>query len=576
MNVQLENIPDELKARPQWVTHKKKIPFNPRTGKTADTTDPTTWATFDEAWNACQRHHHAGIGYVFSPDDPFVGIDLDKCRNADTGAIDTWAQDIIATMQSYSEQSPSGTGVHIFVVGDIAKSIPTKQIEVYNQERYFTVTGQQLAGTPSTIRSVNGELTKLCESLRPAPRPKVERAYTAPEATVDADHARRYALAALRDESAIMRAAGDGERHNQRIKSAYALAGYIPHIIEDEITDALAINFGENEDSARKTIADGIAAGKDDPRIIPPPREPDRQFAGRAAEDLDDLDPATLRSHLRDVIADRDRWKAKAEHLDEWRAWTVKVAAIPTEKLSPAAKVTAIGSYPEMKSRASRGISTPMPLWVGGGKDDDGNKLSGGVKDAAGLSADTAGAKLKELATVGALERKEVRDAKGHTKVLIGPGNFFQPETWAPPAPRNHGGERTPKSRPAPACPEHGSDAPVLLETTIVEQPICGECETSLGDPKFAQKRTLLWEVDTDPDQQLAVQERTDAYPVQQVAGRLAGTKPDPQLADWGPTVPRTLSVPLIDLDNAPGVLAGKIAPDDPWLDLQRQMQARR
>jgi len=79
LNVQLENIPDELKARPQWVTHKKKIPFNPRTGKAADTTDPATWGTFDEAYQAAQRRHHAGIGYVFSPDDPYVGIDLDDC-----------------------------------------------------------------------------------------------------------------------------------------------------------------------------------------------------------------------------------------------------------------------------------------------------------------------------------------------------------------------------------------------------------------------------------------------------------------------------------------------------------------
>ena len=540
MNVQLENIPDELKARPQWVTWKNengtKVPYNSRTGRKASSADPATWATYQETHDAQRRRHHTGIGYVFSPDDPYTGIDLDDCIN-EAGQIETWAQDIIDTMASYSEVSPSGTGVKLWVKGSISKNVKTKQIEIYSQTQYFTVTGQQLAGTPSTIRSVNGELTKLCESLRPAPRPKIESTYTTPEATVDADHARRYALAALRDESAIMRAAGDGERHNQRLKSAYALAGYIPHITEDEITASLAVNFGDNEDSARKTIADGVAAGKDDPRTIPPPREVNRQIAGWAADDLDDLDPATLRSRLRDVIADRDRWKAKAEHLDEWRAWALKVAAIPTERVSPAAKVVAYAIYPEMKSRASRGISAPVSLWVGGGKDDDGNKLSGGVKDCAGLSADTAGAKLKELANVGGLEREPARDAvTGRRKVLIAPGGFFQPETWAPPELRNHGGERTPKPRPAPACPEHGSDAPVLLETTIIEQPICGECETSLGDPKFTQKRTLLWEVDADPNRQLAVQEKTEELPpIRQVADcpREDAPDPNPQIAGW-------------------------------------------
>ena len=332
-----------------------------------------------------------------------------------------------------------------------------------------------------------------------------------------------------------MRAAGDGERHNQRLKSAYALAGYIPHITEDEITDALAINFGENEDSARKTIADGIAAGKDDPRTIPPPREANPQIAGWSADDLDDLDPATLRSRLRDVIADRDCWKAKAEHLDEWRAWALKVAAIPTERVSPAAKVVAFSIYPEMKSRASRGISAPVSLWVGGGKDDDGNKLSGGVKDAAGLSADTAGAKLKELASVGGLDREPVRDAvTGRRKVLIAPGGFFQPETWAPPELRNHGGDRTP--RPVPACPDHGTDAPVLVETTIVKQPICGTCEKPLGTPTFTQRRTLLWAAGETPNPQLAVQERTEELPlIRQVADwpREDAPDPNPQLAGW-------------------------------------------
>ncbi len=361
MNVQLENIPDELKPRPQWVTHKQnKIPLNPATGRAADTTDPTTWGTFDEACQAAQRRHHAGIGYVFSPDDPYVGIDLDDCIG-DEGQIEIGAQGILATMDSYSEKSPSGTGVHIIVAGDIAKSIKTKQIEVYSQDRYFTVTGQQLAGTPSTIRSVNGELTKLCDSLRPAPRPKVETPRPQTHATPDSDHARRYACAALESEHQAMLAATDGERHNLRIKAAYALAGYIPHITEQEIFDALAVNFGDNQESAEKTIRDGIASGKNESRTIPERAQPRLDALGHAccpthgerliacrngngwrcpapkmgeplcfwwagedytppAEQVVDgftiLDPDELREVLRVVIAERDRYRQQVEDLE--------------------------------------------------------------------------------------------------------------------------------------------------------------------------------------------------------------------------------------------------------------------
>src|ERR671916_1961550 len=116
------------------------------------------------------RRHHAGIGYVFAADDPYVGIDLDDCIDAD-GHLADWARAIVDTMVTYTEVSPSGTGVKLWVIGSIPGSVKTAQIEIYAERRYFTVTGQQLPGTPAAIRAVDSELAALYASLRPAPPP---------------------------------------------------------------------------------------------------------------------------------------------------------------------------------------------------------------------------------------------------------------------------------------------------------------------------------------------------------------------------------------------------------------------
>src|SRR5215218_5487071 len=76
-----EAIPMELKERPQWVVHRRKIPYDPKSGKPASSTDLTTWATFPEALEAYKTGRYDGIGFVFCSADPYTGVDLDKCRN---------------------------------------------------------------------------------------------------------------------------------------------------------------------------------------------------------------------------------------------------------------------------------------------------------------------------------------------------------------------------------------------------------------------------------------------------------------------------------------------------------------
>jgi putative DNA primase/helicase len=88
--------PHELVCRPQWVAWRSipragkltKVPYSPLTGERASPTAPTTWGTYKQAIRLCEQMGMDGVGYVFSAEDPYTGIDLDKCRDPTTGAIE--------------------------------------------------------------------------------------------------------------------------------------------------------------------------------------------------------------------------------------------------------------------------------------------------------------------------------------------------------------------------------------------------------------------------------------------------------------------------------------------------------
>ena len=158
-----ENIPEQLTARRQsasWLLEERdgkptKVPYTPETGVKASTTDLLTWRTFEDAMNgiygadalrALGMPPYDGIGFVFCSADPFAGIDLDGCRDPESGAVAPWAQKIIdAAVDGYVEVSPSGTGVHIIVEGTVRGGGMRKgPIEMYSRGRFFTITGELL------------------------------------------------------------------------------------------------------------------------------------------------------------------------------------------------------------------------------------------------------------------------------------------------------------------------------------------------------------------------------------------------------------------------------------------------
>lgn len=181
MKINIENIPKEFIEVDQWVCWagiKKdngkisKIPKDPKTGKSAKTNDSSTWGSFDEALNHYKQNNRQGIGFVFSQNDPFVGIDLDDCLNPVTENIEPWAEDIINRFNSYTEITPSGKGFHILLKGKLPGSgRKVGKLEIYDQGRFFTVTGNHLETTPFHIMLRQEELTEFYEEKFDDPSP---------------------------------------------------------------------------------------------------------------------------------------------------------------------------------------------------------------------------------------------------------------------------------------------------------------------------------------------------------------------------------------------------------------------
>ena len=81
-----ENIPEALKEFNQWVLWDyklrdekwTKVPLQARNGYPAKVNESGNWEGFENTIEALKKYKVAGIGFVFTKDDPFLGIDLDK------------------------------------------------------------------------------------------------------------------------------------------------------------------------------------------------------------------------------------------------------------------------------------------------------------------------------------------------------------------------------------------------------------------------------------------------------------------------------------------------------------------
>ncbi|MDP9383417.1 MAG: hypothetical protein M3Q29_25395 [Chloroflexota bacterium] len=180
------SIPQQLRVLPQWVCWRlvpdtngekpRKVPYKPAGLGKASSTDASTWGTFEQARQAAHRHQHNGCGFVFSKDDTYAGIDLDNCRDPESGELETWAAEYVEAFNTYTEISPSGRGVKL-VCQDLAPHNGKNgrngrhpgQVEMYDRERFFALTGNVLPGY-STIRNCQLQLEGLYAREWPAKR----------------------------------------------------------------------------------------------------------------------------------------------------------------------------------------------------------------------------------------------------------------------------------------------------------------------------------------------------------------------------------------------------------------------
>jgi putative DNA primase/helicase len=171
----IENVPTELANYPQWVSWSgtlgetgkiKKIPISPRTGRFAHTNASGTWGTFEEAVDFSREHNLPGVGFVFTENDDFVGIDFDDCFDPATGEIDGEALDVIERLDTYTEISPSGRGIHVIAKGKLPTgSRKSGKVEMYDDRRFFTITGKPFNGSPAEVRERRNEIREVYRKL---------------------------------------------------------------------------------------------------------------------------------------------------------------------------------------------------------------------------------------------------------------------------------------------------------------------------------------------------------------------------------------------------------------------------
>jgi hypothetical protein len=177
IRVDVACIPAEMRSERRWLGWKyllrpgavlgvrrwTKVPFQPHQPHIpASSTDLSTWGTFLQALQAYQRGDADGLGFALG--DGWAGVDLDHVVDPETGRLAGWAQDVVDAFATYTEVSPSGTGVHLLLHGGRPHAQGHKRgdVEVYWGARYLTVTGCHLDGTLGTVEARQEALDAFC------------------------------------------------------------------------------------------------------------------------------------------------------------------------------------------------------------------------------------------------------------------------------------------------------------------------------------------------------------------------------------------------------------------------------
>jgi len=150
------NLPLEMRNLPQWVCWKyedrgdaklSKVPYNAKMGTYANVNAVETWSSFQVCANALPNYN--GLGFVLHSSDPYTIVDLD--HTDDPNLIQKQIE-IHNKLDSYSEVSPSGKGLHIVVNANVKRSRRSGPFEFYSSARFMTFTGNVYNNKPVMFR----------------------------------------------------------------------------------------------------------------------------------------------------------------------------------------------------------------------------------------------------------------------------------------------------------------------------------------------------------------------------------------------------------------------------------------
>jgi hypothetical protein len=183
------NLDAVLTSRPQWIVwqwqgeDRRKVPVRPNSLHRINPHEPLNWMTLElaEQWVSYQKQKgvELHLGFVLTPDDPIICVDLDGCRNPTTGEMVNWAITLIGEFDSYTEFSPSGSGVKIFIRSEATESIRASVklvqepvisskkpgVEVFSEKQFVAITGES-AYWNDRVESRPEQLARLRERLQ--------------------------------------------------------------------------------------------------------------------------------------------------------------------------------------------------------------------------------------------------------------------------------------------------------------------------------------------------------------------------------------------------------------------------
>ena len=174
VEIKAENIPPEIVELTQWCVwawEKRdgkltKPPHNPMTGGLAKSNDPGTWVDFKTAYEAYKFGDWDGIGFFLT--SPYLGLDYDDSIVPETGDPHTWALNYLKSINSYSEISPSGTGIKTLVKARLpGKAHHDDKVGIFDNTRFFCITGDTLPGVSQKIEERQQEINSLCRERWP-------------------------------------------------------------------------------------------------------------------------------------------------------------------------------------------------------------------------------------------------------------------------------------------------------------------------------------------------------------------------------------------------------------------------